>query len=651
MADLLNIGVNGLLSYQQSLSTVSHNITNVNTEGYTRQRVELTNQTPQYVGVGYEGTGVRVDSIQRVYDKFLSGQVTSTVSSFKQQETLARFTNEIDDYLADPQAGLTPALQNFFKSVQDLSTDPSSTPIRQVLLSDARNLQSSFNDSYQKLKRLQDGVNVELDSGVNEINNLSQAIANLNKSITFAQGGNAGAQPNDLIDQRDNLVNKLAEYVSVTTVPQDDGSLNVFIGNGQSLVVGTKAQQLAITPNQYDPTRAEVGLVFGASTVTISDNLTGGSIGGALQFRKLTLDPAFNALGRVAIGLAESFNTQHQLGYDLTGQMGGNFFTDISQTASYASSRNAVGSDYVFSTDISDVSLLSNSDYRISYSSGGGGTYSLTRLSDNSLIGSSNSVAGLSTIASANEGFTLALSSGTSISNGDSFLLQPTRSGGRDFAGALNNTNNIAAASPIRTAKQSANTGTADISGGVLSSRSGATLPATPITMTFDNSSNVFNLSSGGTFAYDPATDSGNTQSVTIAGLGVFDFTISGTPASGDQFSLSANTNGVSDNRNALSLLGLQETKLLSGNSATYQDAYGDLVSQVGVQARQADFSSQANQVIYDRAVSQRQEVSGVNLDEEAADLLRFQQAYQAIAQVITTADQLFQTLLGAVSR
>ena len=651
MADLLNIGVNGLLSYQQSLSTVSHNISNVNTEGYTRQRVALSAQTPQYTGVGYVGTGVQVDSIQRVYDKFLNSQVTTSTSSFKQQETIASFTKQLDDYLADPQAGLTPALQKFFTSVQDLSTDPGSTSARQVLLGDANTLQSSFNNSYQNLSRLQDGVNLELNSDVSQINNLTQAIADLNRTIVSSKGASTNAQPNDLLDQRDNLVNKLAEYVSVSTIQQDDGSLNVFIGTGQSVVTGTNSQKLAVTKNPYDPTRVEVGLVTGSATVQITDQLTGGKIGGALQFRKLTLDPAFNSLGRIGVSLAETFNAQHQLGTDLTGQFGGNFFADISQSTSLASSTNAAGTDYVFSTDVSDVSLLSTSDYRISYSSGGGGTYSLTRLSDNSLIGSSNSVAGLSTIASANEGFTIALNSGASISDGDSFLLQPTHSGGEDFASVINSTSNIAAASPIRTAKVATNTGTADISGGILSSRTGTTLPATPITLTFDNTLNVFNLSTGGTIAYNPATDSGSSQSVTIAGLGVFDFSISGTPANGDQFSLSTNTGGISDNRNALSLLGLQESKLLSGNTATYQDAYGDFVSQVGVQAQQAEFSSQANQVIYDRAVSQRQEVSGVNLDEEAADLLRYQQAYQAVARVITTADQLFQTLLGAVSR
>jgi len=653
MADLLNIGVNGLLAYQRALSTTSHNISNVNTEGYRRQRVEFATQTPQYTGAGFEGSGVKVSAVKSIYNQFIEAQLTNNTSLLNEQETLYRFSSDLDNLLADPDVGLSPVLQNFFKAMQDLSTDPSSTSVRQVVLSEADALTSIFNDTYNRLNTEKDAVNSQISSAVTDINSLSQSIANINKDIVLASGGSTATPPNDLIDQRQNLLNNLAELVNINTVTQTDGSINVFIGKGQSLVVGNSYQQLTTVANEFDSSTLEVAVVAGAGSVNINNQLSGGKLGGALTFKDDVLDKTFSQLGRVALGMAVDMNAQHQLGYNLNNTLGTNFFTDLTASTAVSSDNNASATDHVYNISVTDSNLLQASDYRLNY--GTGGTYTVTRLSDNTVVGSNTNLATLSTTISASEGFSLALGSGSSIAVGDSFLISPVKNAARDIGVALTNTSQIAAASPLISTRNAANTGDSKFTNDGLISSTGS-LPASAITFTFNSGTNTFLASpaiattpNAATISYDPATDSGTQYQVTLAGIGVYQFTVTGTPANNDSISIDLNNNGSGDNRNIASMLALQERKTLGNGSANYQESFSELVADIGVKTKRAEFARDANQVLFDRSVSAQMEVSGVNLDEEAADLIRFQQAYQAIARVISSADELFQSLLGAV--
>jgi flagellar hook-associated protein 1 FlgK len=518
-------------------------------------------------------------------------------------------------------------------------------------LSEGEGLTSVFNGTYSRLQELKSSVDGEVITAVNEINSLTRSIADLNKNIITARGGDPNFPANDLLDQRNNLINKLAEKVSVSTVVQDDGAINVFIGKGQGLVVGATSQQLTTAASAFDVTQLEVGVAIGGTSVNITGQLSGGSLGGALSFRKDVLDKANNQLGRVALAISEDMNAQHKLGFDLNNQLGGNFFSDLTVTSSQSNSNNAVATDHIYTATVSDSSLLQASNYRLDY--GVGNVYSLTRLSDNSVVGSSASLATLSGTVSTSEGFTLALGSGSSIAVGDSFLISPVANAARDIDMSLTHTNQIAAASPLLASRNSANSGDAIFTNDNLLTSTGS-LPASAITFTFNSATNEFVASPAASttppsavLSYDPATNNGSQYQVTLAGVGDYQFTISGNPANGDQIDVNVNNNGSGDNRNILAMIGLQEQKLV-GN-ANYQEAYSQLVSEVGVKTKRAEFSMDANQLLYDRAVSSQQEVSGVNLDEEAADLIRFQQAYQAVARVISTADELFQSLLGAV--
>lgn len=643
---MLGIGISGLMAFQRALNTTGHNISNANTEGYSRQRVELVTRTPQYAANGYIGSGVQVDTVRRMYDEFLTLQLRAGTAAHGQLESYYGFSGQIDNMLADARTGLAPALDAFFGATHALANDPTSIPARQVLLAEAGGLADRFHYLDRRLADVENGVNAQIKITVSEINDLASAIAGVNRQIVLAPGQGSDPPPNDLLDQRDQLIRRLAERVTVTTVAQDDGALNVFIGNGQTLVLGGAAQSLAAVANPYEATRYEVGYSSGAGSVNISSQLGGGTLGGLLAFRGEILDATRNALGRVAIGLAATFNAQHALGQDLNGALGGNFFSAIGASSPIARASTSNTGGAAVTVTVSNAAVLTASDYLLQYA---GGVYTVTRLSDNTAVYSG--AAFPATIAS--EGLSLALAGAPAA--GDRFLIQPTRLAAQDFAAAISDPSKIAAAAPIRTREATdaaglpTNLGTGKISAGSVSNTTNLPL-AGNITLTFNSALNQFTVvgGPGGTLAYNPATEGGGKQ-FTFAGYGGITFTLSGTPANGDSFVIGNNTSGVGDNRNALELAGLQTELTLGGGTASYGDVYGQLVADVGGRTHSADINRNAQKVLLDQSIAARETVSGVNLDEEAAALVHFQQAYQAAAQAISIAASAFETLLAAI--
>lgn len=643
--DLLGTSISGLLAFQRALTVTGHNVSNASTPGYSRQRAELVTRPPTPAADGYIGNGVTVSTVERIVDGFINGQLGAATSAHSQLQEFYRLASQVDNLLADPQAGLTPSLQRFFDAVNGVANDPTSVPARQVLLSEAQSLADRFHYLDQRLSDLGAGVNTQITNQVSEINSLASGIAEINRQVVLSSGAASGQPANDLFDRRDELVRQLAERVVVTTVPQDGGSLNVFIGNGQTLVIGATSTRLNVIGNPYDPTRKEVALTSGAVNTIVSDLLTGGSLGGALQFRSQMLDSAQNTLGRTAIGLATAFNAQHRLGQDLNNALGGDFFATID----VSSPRVLSTSTATVAVSVTNASALTTSDYRLDYD---GATYTVTRLSDNSAVYSNAAFPG----AIASEGLTFTLSAGV-VAAGDSFLIQPTRTAARDIGLAMNDVRRIAAAAPIRTAAATnaigvpSNIGSGAISAGAVSNTTNLPLAAN-ITLTFDAALNQFNVvgGPGGTIAYNPATQSAG-ASYTFAGYGGISFTLSGVPQTGDSFVISNNTGGVSDNRNALQLADVRNRTVLDGGITTVGGSYGQLVADVGIQTQRTDINRNAQKILLNHVTEERDSISGVNLDEEAANMLRFQQAYQAAAQMIAVSDTVFQTLLSAVRR
>lgn len=640
---LLNIGLTGLNVAQSALATTGHNISSANVEGYSRQRVVLTTNDPQYTGSGYLGKGSKVESIERVYSQFLENQVLSADTRRAELDTYSSAITQLDNMLADTNAGLSPALQDFFKGVQDLAANPSSIPARQAMLSNAQALTSRFQTMYERMDEIRDATNGQIADAVTTINSLTNSLADMNKQIAAASNNGNGVPPNDLLDQRNILLEKLNQQVRVTTSTASDGSINVFMGSGQPLVVNSDHYELAVAASPDDPTQMGVKIKITPTTsVNLPDDyINGGSLGGLLSFRNVTLDNAQNALGRVAQGLIETFNAQHNLGQDLNGNMGLDFFTGLSpHVQNLVNSTTGVATAATLSASFGTVSNLTDADYILSYD---GTNYKLTNQADNTVAYSG------ATLPSNVDGITLSVASGTVVA-GDRFLIQPTRYAARDISVAINDTRLLAAAAPITTSAAKANSGDGAISAGSVVSLTGISSSSphiSAVTLTYDSTIPGFTMTGGasGTLAYNPVTDASG-KSFTIASPNV-SITMSGTPANGDVFTIGNNTNGNSDSRNAVLLGALQSAKTLIGGTASYQSAYSQLVSSVGSKASQVEVGLKAQEGLVTQAKSAQQALSGVNLDEEAANLILFQQAYQASARVMQVSDTLFNEILN----
>jgi len=638
VASILNVGTSALLSLQQAITTTGYNIANVNTEGYSRQRVNFDTLTPQLSGGSYIGSGVATDSIERIFDQFLNSEVQSRNSAQSGSQAYYDLASRVDSLLADPDVGLSNTLEGFFSALQDVSNNPGSLPERQVLLGEAQVLADSFHYLDSNFRSIGNELNARIETSVSDINSLASSIAELNEQVVRATAEGGGAPPNDLLDTRDQLITELSGKINVTTVAQTDGAINVMVGNGQALVIGFSAQQLQTFDNPYDGTQTLVGIAGLSGSITdLGRFLDGGELGAALDFREQVLDPAINQLGLVAMGLTATFNDQHQLGLDLNGQAGGDFFQPLSAT--YTANPNNSGASSI-SVAISDATALSGDDYNLRYD---GAQWTLTNLSTNvsqtgagpfSVDGLQINVAGLP-------------------ADGDTFLIQPTRQGATLFDVVLNDAESFAAASPLRSQEALTNIGSSDIDGLTVTDASGLPL-ASQVTLTFNPDAlgpgtpgyDVTGIA-GGPLAYDPITEN-NGKTFTLGG---FDFTVSGIPQDGDELIIENNVNGSGDNRNVLALAGLQTENLLNGGATSYQGAYGSLVADIAVKTSQAESAAKTGQVLLDQSIAARDSVSGVNLDEEAANLIRYQQAYQAAAQVISVADQMFQVLLNATQR
>lgn len=644
-SSIFGTATSGLLAFQRALSTTGHNIANVNTPGFSRQRVEVGTQIPQASGAGFIGTGVQATSVVRLYDNFLAERVRNTTASTNDLNIYRQYATRIADVLGDNDAGLNGALENFFNAVQGVSNDPSSIPARQLMLSEADSLVSRFQYLDTQISANRKEVNDQLGSLVAEVNSLSESIAAINEDIVVATGRAGGQPPNDLLDERDHLIERLSELVSVQTLNQSDGSINVFIGTGQSLVTGFRAATLSVAGSPFDATEKDILYTVGSVSSVITDNISGGKLGGLLRFREEVLDPAQNGLGRIAAVLGTEFNNQHVLGMDLNGAQGTAFFS-LGTPQTSASTANTGSGTVAVNYDSANIGNLTTRDYIMSYN---GAAWSLADTDGNPVT-----MTGLGTLASPFLADGLSIVVGGAPAAGDRFQIRPTRDGGEDIGMLTNNVRNIAAAAPVRISEATnangvpTNTGSGAIA---FNNVTGAFTPlAATINFTFDSALNQFNYSDGGavvgTIAYNPATDSGT--SFTVAGV---NFTVTGTPANTDQFNIATNTNGAGDNGNALLLGSLQTALTVENGTTNFQGGYAQLISDMGTKARKADISSTAQLALHRQAKADRDALSGVNLDEEAANLVRFQQAYQAMAQVVTVADSMFQTLLNAVQR
>ena len=632
--DLLLTGLSGLTAFRNVLNTTGHNIANVNTDGYSRQRVELDARDPQLLGSSYVGTGVNSGAVTRLYDQFLSVQFRNSSAASSELDAFANLSSQVDSVLANQNVGLSTAMQDFFNAVQAVADDPTSIPARQVLLYEGEVLENRFSTLDNYLSDRTSQVNSGLQGNLQSINNIASGIATLNQQITVASSIGGGSLPNDLLDERDKLIDDLSKLVNVSTTTQENGAVNVFIGSGQSLVLDTTFNTLATQQTGFDAGAVDIIIQQPAGNLVVTKFMTGGELGGTIRFRNEVLDPSINTLGQVATSLALAVNEQHANGIDLNGNQGLDFF---SNPQADVISLAGAGSLNVAFANIAD---LTTSDYSVT-TDATNTNYTITRLSDNAQF---SGLVAAGSVTQDGLTFNLAM-----VAANDSYRVRPTRSAAWTFSLAIANPESIAVGLPVSSNVPAINSGSGQLNNISISNLSASTLPAN-VTLTYDSVLQQYTVAgaTGGPLAYDPAVNSGASYTLSVAGFGDINFNLTGQPANTDTIDLTANVGGVGDNRNGNLLSGLQTALTMSGGSASFQDVYGQIVADVGRKTQSAEANFTAQEGLLNQTIAAKDSVSGVNLDEEAADLVRFQQAYQAASQVVLTSRTIFDTLIGA---
>jgi flagellar hook-associated protein 1 len=629
MADILSIGLSALLAQQRALTTNSNNVANANTPGYSRQRVDLTTRPTERFGPNFVGTGVAIGATQRIGDDVLAAQVRTAAAGANRADAFVNLAQALDNSMANSDTGLTSTLQSFYNSVQAVSNDPSSTSSRQALLSQARNLVANFGVMDQRLSELSDEVRTQLGDSANQITSLGAQLAQINGKMLAAGSASGASPPPDLLDQRDQLLKQLAGLVQVNTTQQSDGTTSVFIGTGQTLVIGVNSATLAVKPGNTDPLQSKVVLGGIGPDVDVTQFITGGTMGGTLDFNREMLSPVRSELGRIAVGLVSTVNETHRNGLDANGQLGGDFFSIAAPQAFPASTNTGSGT---LGVQISDVSAVQPTNYQLTFDGTG---YILQRTDNGAVV----PMTGAGTVASpfVADGLSIVVT-GTPAAN-DHFLLKPVEGVAGTMQLLVTRPADIAAAAPTKTSAAVANSGTGLITAGQIIDVTDPNLLTTS-TIQF-TSATTYTVNGAGAFTYTPG---GN---IDVNGTRV---QITGAPAVGDQFVIQSNAGGTGDNRNMQALNARLGQSTFNGN-ISLEDATAGMISDVG--SRTAEITSQRDvqQAVLQQSTDRLQSVSGVNLDEEAADMLRFQQLYQAAAQMMSVAGTLFTTLLNALGK
>lgn len=673
-SSLLSIGVTALNANYAALQATGHNISNANTQGYSRQAVELTTAGGHFTGAGFFGDGVNVQTVARAHNEFLTREAATTKSIAAADATRTAQLEQLEKVFGLGESGIGNASGQFFNAFVDVVNKPQDVSARQVVLSRAGELALRFRTASARIDSLQTGLAQDLRVAVSSINSLTTEIAELNNKITAAQG--SGQDPNDLLDQRDLALNKLSELVQITTVPADDGSTSVFMGGGQQLVLGGQASNLTAGANVYDPNKVQISLQDGTGQRMLPDELfTGGSVAGLLRFQTYDITDARNFLGQMAMAVSERINEQQALGLDLGSAMSGSPMFSVAQGQVLPNARNATAggvpvASYIngagslassVSVTVSDAAELRASDYELVVPPGSsGGPYQLTRLSD-SLVRTVNA-------GDVIDGFTLNIEPSALPAPGDRFLLQPVGLAAHSMQLSLSDPRGIAAASPVTGTSGVNNTGTVTV-GRIQAVTADTASPPLTARITFSDDSGNYDwelldssnaVVSNGTATWQPGSAVRSTDwTPATAKRNEWTMTLNGVPRSGDTITVEPTRYPSANNGNAAAMLALRDEAMVGRETrpgpppvvipgSTMTDAYANALADIGVRVQSARSAATQSQVIASDVQAQLTSKTGVNLDEEAARLIQFQQSYQAAAKVLQIGQSLLDTLLQA---
>jgi flagellar hook-associated protein 1 FlgK len=659
---LMGLGTKALFANYSALQTTGNNIANANTPGYSRQSVELNTAGGQSTGNGFFGKGVDVATVTRSHNEFLTREVAATSSLAAADATRSAQLTQLENIFDTGEAGIGYAAGQFLNAFADVAAKPQDTSARQVVLSQAEQLAARFRAAGDQIDALQQGATMEIKTSATQVTDLAKQVAAINQKIVNSVG--SGHQPNDLLDQRDQLVSQISQKIQVTTIAADDGALNVFIGGGQRLVLGTQASQVVAIPDQYDPTRVQLGLKEGNTNIALPDGLiTGGSMAAMVRFQNADLVDARNLLGQMSSALAGRVNEQQALGLDLRQPAGtGAPIFDVGKLKVSPSSNNAkVGGVDVaslidangarvptVSLTVTSPSDLEASDYELVSDPSGNGTYQLNRLSD----GLSRTVSPGDTV----DGFRIDVGWPGSMPN-DRFLLQTVGGAPRNMQRVLDDPRGIAAASPV-----TATVGT-DNTASVASLKATSTTldPNLRATLSFTSATGDYNWNLTDTTTNTVVSSGTATwQAGVPVNLNGWEMQLSGVPLSGDTVTVQKTDYPASNNGNARALVDLGSAAIVGQQSsggvvtkpgASMTDAYANALANIGVRVQSAKTSATMSSTAAADAKAADESANGVNLDEEAARLIQYQQSYQAAAKMLQVAQSVFDTLLQMTAR
>jgi flagellar hook-associated protein 1 FlgK len=649
---LFSLGTKAMTASYSALATTGHNISNANVKGYSRQQVELATAEGQFSGAGFYGKGVDVTTVTRAHDAFLSREAATARSLAAMDAGRLNMLRQLESVFPTGEQGVGHAAGEFLNAMVDMSARPGDAATRQVVLARAGDVAGRFAAAGAQLDGLQQQVQETLKANVAQVNQLAGSIAELNQRIASVLG--LGHSPNDLLDQRDQALAELSTKLQISTVQADDGSLTVFIAGGQRLVLGTQAQPLTVQVDPADATRSALGLAdSGIVRLLDPQELGGGSIAGLLRFQNDDLVDARTQLGQLAAALAGKVNEQQALGLDMSDPPGSGVpIFAAGPAVALADAGNAVNGAGQFigrvSLSVTDASQLRASEYALRADPGGAaGVWELTRLDDGLVrsIGSGDVL----------DGMRIDIGPPAPAAT-DRYLLQPVTRAADGMRRVLDNVRGLAAASPLSASTPAANTGTASVA--ALRVVSPAADPQQTANISFTNDSGDYRWELRDRLSNAlQSSGVGRWAAGTPIAINGFELELNGVPRSGDAFSVGKTPYPASNNGNALAFTALRDAALVgrgplaaggTGGGSSITDAYAAAMANIGVRVQGAQSSADISGAVATQAEAQRSAKSGVNLDEEAARLIQYQQSYQAAAKILQIAQSIFDALLDA---
>ena len=663
--NLYQTGVSGLLSAQQQLATTGNNIANVNTEGYTRQRTEQGAAVGNYNGGNFVGSGTYVQDITRLYDQFSYKEQLLNKSNLGNADSISLDLNQLNEIMSFSSEAIDGSIQRFYQAVNSIADNPNDIGLRNIALSQANVLAQDFNSISNNLDQLEKSTNGEIEEMANKISQISLDLAKINEQILQNKDISQTGQPNDLLDKRDQLVNELGEYTSVSTIEDTHGVMTVMIGNGATLVAGITPLTVSVEAGISDPLQTRLQLNSRNGKVALDASKLGGAIAAKIEYRDEHITQARSELNRLAMAVSQTLNQSQAQGLDLNEEQGLDIFTDINstllQTSRVLSSSKNSGSVEA-GINITDVSLVPTNEFSVKYD---GSDYIMTNTRDGSTTTLVETTPG---VYPTEFGFEFIVNSGTPNAN-DSFTLRPTENSAALMKVTLNDPKGIAASSAIEVQADDNNVSNGSVS--IVNVTDPEVARSFTDTVNADLTVDVYE-SAPGVFDYRVFNAATPPPAATIASgsfaagstavvdmppspaTAAFQIEIAGLPVgqgalAREKFTIS-DAFGSGNASNATLMAATQEEQILGGGKQTFSQALATATAQVGSSASSAELVADTAQALFTQAYNRNQSNSGVNLDEEAANLLKYQQAYQASSQIISVANTIFDTLL-AVSR